>query len=153
MNNLAVNRWTCRILIGLAFVTPILVLTALPWLKAQADWLAVLVAGAASVIVVASSMILSILKDQQADEWTRTGARFSGHWGFVSGAAFFALLLALPPFQQFVVELATNFQGAPVDKKLVMLTFTSGFMVCVFLQMIFVLIIGAAWRIWMSRAA
>lgn len=133
-------------------IPPLVFMGSIPWLKTLSDNVVFLVGGLASFMVIASSLLLAIRKDQSADEWTRSSARFSGQWGFVIGGAVLALLLAIPPFRDLIVSVAERFQSGDVDGKLVMMTYTAGFMSCIIAQMIAILLIGLGWRIWMSRA-
>jgi len=151
MSSIATHNRTKRILIALMVIAPVTFLSAIPWLRDGPEWITFLAAGMASFTLIAAAMAFAIIKDRQVDEWTRTGARFSGHWGMVVGGAAIALLLALPFFRDFITEILSHFHGAPVDKQLVLITFTAGFMACMMAQSIAVLILGFFWRMWMSR--
>ena len=102
--------------------------------------------------MIASAMLLASIKDKQADEWARSNARFSSHWGYLGGGSIVALSLSLPFVRDMIVSVANNSSEAPVDDSLVMMSFTAGFMATIFMQMIAILVIGVVWRMWMSRA-
>jgi len=147
------SRWSFAILIALAIIPPVAFLTAIPWLKQQNDGLVLFAGLLASFSVISASMILSVLKDRRADEWTRAGSRFSVHWGFALGGIIVTFLIALPGFQTFITAILSELTGSQADEKLVMLSFTGGFMACIFAQLIASIGLGAAWRFWMSRGA
>jgi hypothetical protein len=128
-------------------------LAATPILKNQPDSLVYLLGGLASFTVIAAAMLLAIIKDKQADEWARSNARFSSHWGYLGGGAVVALALSLPVVREAIVSVVGGaLDETIVDDSLVMMSFTAGFMVTIFMQMIAILVIGLFWRIWMSRA-
>lgn len=147
------SSWVTRGLIVGMVVPPILFLGSAPWLATLNRDLVFLVAGFASVSVLGSSLAMAIIKDRQSEEWVRTSARFSGHWGFVGGGTVLALLLALPPFQNWITSVAASLTSGESNDLHVIMAFTAGFLACVFLQMIAVLVIGAGWRVWMSRSS
>lgn len=144
------SPWT-PVLIFLMAAPPIAFLIAIPFLREQPDNIVFLITGAASFLVVSTSVALTILKERRADEWTRSGGRFSTYWGYIGGAGFIALLLNIPAFRDFIATTATAMKGAPVDDTLVQMAFTAGFMASVLAQMVFILIFSLFWRIWMSR--
>lgn len=137
----------------LMIIPPISFFAALPWLRVQQDNVVYFWGGLASIITVLSSLALAIHQDRRMDEWLRTGTRFSVHWGYVAGCSFLAMMLALPQGRDLIVHVATQLsRTGQVDDKLVLLSFTGGFIACVFVQMVFIAIIGAIWRAWSLRA-
>lgn len=139
--------------IGLAGLTPIAFVAAIPWLKDQPDGLVYIVTAIAAMTVLGASLRLGIVRERGADEYERMGARFASHWGMVAGGSSVALLIALPPVQELLVALAGAFAPeAVIDRPLVLLMFTAGFVACVLAQMIFNLLLGALWRLWTLRA-
>lgn len=142
------------LLVGLAVVPPLSFVAALPWLKQQPDELVFLFAGIASTLTVVASFLLAILQDRTLDEWNRSNARFSSQWGWTAGASLVALLLALPPFRDLIVSLAASWAQAPdPDQKLVLLTFTFGFMAVVVAQLVCTAVLSVGWAFWKSRSA
>ena len=142
------------LLVGLAVVPPFSFVAALPWLKQQPDELVFLFAGIASTLTVVASFLLAILQDRTLDEWNRSNARFSSQWGWTAGASLVALLLALPPFRDLIVSLAARWAQEPdPDQKLVLLTFTFGFMAVVVAQLVCTAVLSVGWAFWKSRSA
>ncbi len=131
---------------------PVAVLAALPWLRHQPDGLALLLTGLAAALTVLSSLALAVLQDRKVDEWQRSNARFSSQWGWTAGAGLVALLLALPPVHDLIVAGAAIWGGTPdPDARLVITTFTFGFMAVVVAQAICTLGLSLGWSAWMSR--
>jgi hypothetical protein len=142
------------LLVALAVIPPIAFVAALPWLKQQPDALVFLFAGIASTLTVVASFLLAILQDRKLDEWNRSNARFSSQWGWTAGASLVALLLALPPFRDLIVSLAASWAQTPIpDQKLVLLTFTFGFMAVVVSQLVCTAVLSIGWAFWKSRSA
>ncbi len=139
---------------ALSLAAPALFIASTPWLKDQPDGVVYLVAGAAATTTVIGAFLLAILKDKQLDEWHRSAARFSGHWGWLAGAGLVALLLALPPIHNGIVAFAASVSdGATPDKKAVLLVFMLGFVTVVFAQAACTMLLSVIWRFWMSRKA
>jgi hypothetical protein len=135
-------------------VPPITILAAIPWLKQQSDGLAFLTTGIAATLTIVSSFALAILHDRQTDEWHRSNARFSSQWGWTAGSALIALLLALPPIRDLIVSGAELWGGEPhPDHRLVVVTFTFGFMAVVAAQGLCTLLLSVGWAYWKSRSA
>jgi len=130
---------------------PAAFLSAIPWLKQQPDGLVFLLAGIASAIAIATSFAFAILHDRQLDEWQRSNARFSSQWGWAAGSGLVALLLALPPFRDFIVSWTTSLAEAP--QKLVILAFTFGFGAVVIAQTVCTALLSIGWAFWKSRPA
>lgn len=129
------------------------ILAAIPWLKQQPEGLAFLLTGIAVALTVLASIALAVLNDRKLDEWQRTNARFASQWGWTVGACLFALLLALPPVRDLIVSGATLWGGTPnPDARLVITTFTFGFMGAVVTQTICTALLSLGWHLWMSRA-
>lgn len=141
------SRLPARALLAVMIVTPMALLSSLPWLKQQSQGMAYLAAGIASTLTVLSSLALSVLHDRRLDEWHRSAARFSSQWGWTTGACLVALLLALPPFQDLVVSWAP-----PAHREMVLLAFVSGFMAVVAAQLVCTALLGVGWTYWMSRS-
>ncbi|MDP2764124.1 MAG: hypothetical protein Q8O54_04725 [Brevundimonas sp.] len=135
-------------------VPPIAVVAAIPWLRQQPDGLVFLLTGIAAALTVLASIALAVLHDRRIDEWQRSNARFSSQWGWTLGAGMVALLLALPPFRDLIVSGAAVWGGMPnPDSRLVIVTFTFGFMAAVFAQVLCTLLLSLGWQAWMSRDA
>ena len=142
------------LLMALMIVPPITVFAGLAWLKRLPDGFVLLYTGIAATLVVVASFALSVLHDGQLDEWQRSNARFSGQWGWTAGASLMALLLAVPPVRDLIVSAAAAWAQAPnPDQKLVLLTFTFGFISVVIAQMLCVVLLSVGWALWKSRAA
>jgi hypothetical protein len=140
------------LVVALCLVPPISILASLPWLKQQPDDLVFLFTGIAATLTVAASFLLAILQDRKLDEWNRSNARFSSQWGWTAGASLVALLLALPPIRDLIVSLAASWAQAPnPDQKLVILTFTFGFMAVVVAQLLCTAVLSIGWTLWKSR--
>jgi hypothetical protein len=135
-------------------VPPIAVVAAIPWLRQQSDGLVFLLSGIAAALTVLASTALAVLHDRSIDEWQRSNARFSSQWGWTLGAGLVALLLALPPFRYLIVSAAAVWGGTPdPDSRLVIMTFTVGFMAVVFAQLLCTVVLSLGWNAWMSRDA
>ena len=142
------SRWFA----AAAIIAPISFLAAIPWLRHQPDALVYLFSGIAATITVIASMGLAVVKDNQMDEWHRSAARFSSQWGWLTGAALVALVIAIPPVRGLIVYIATRFaDGAPVDPTAAFLMFTFGFMTVVMAQAACTMLLSVIWRARMSR--
>lgn len=142
------------LLAALCIIPPISFFASMPWLRQQPDALVFLLAGIMSTLVIAASFWLAILQDRQMDEWNRSNARFSSQWGWTAGASLVALLLALPPFRDLIVSQVATWADAPnPDQKLVLITFTAGFMTVVFAQVVCTALMSMGWTFWKSRPA
>lgn len=137
----------------IAIGLPILFIAGIPWLKQQPESVVYLFAGLASVGTIMASLLLAIQKDQKYDEWHRSAARFSSQWGWLAGAGAIAILLSVPALQNAIIAVSGSLgEVAAPDKKLVLMTFTVGFMSVVIAQMVCTLLLSAGWRYWMSRS-
>lgn len=142
------------LLAALCAVPPISFFVSLPWLNQQPDALVFLLTGITVTVVIAASFWLAILHDRKLDEWNRSNARFSSQWGWTAGGSLVALLLALPPFRDLIVHWAAIWGGAPnPDQKLVLVTFTFGFMAVVIAQLVCTALLSIGWAFWKSRSA
>lgn len=143
-----------KLLFAMMVIPPVSVLASLSWLKQLPTGLVFLLTGIAAVVTVVVSFVLAILYDRQLDEWNRSNARFSSHWGWTAGACLIALCLALPPFRDLIVAGIANWTGrANPDPTLVLVTFTAGFMTVVFTQAVCTVLLSVAWTMWKSRPA
>lgn len=152
------SRLPHLLLIAIAIVPAIIFLAAIPWLKQQPDSLVFLLSGITSVLAIVAGFSHSILSDRQADEWHRTGARFSQQWGWLTGLCVVTFLIALPPFHDFLFAVmswvAVNLALAPVpDREMVLLTFVFGLMTVVVMQTLSTIVLAIGWFSWMSRSA
>ncbi|MBA4000081.1 MAG: hypothetical protein C0461_05745 [Brevundimonas sp.] len=135
-------------------VPPIAIAVAIPWLRQQSDGLVFLLTGIAATLTVLSSIALAVLNDRQIDEWQRSNARFSSQWGWTVGAGLVALLLVVPPVRDLIVAGAAVWGGVPnPDARLVVTTFTFGFMAVVIAQAVCTFLLSLGWHFWMSRTA
>jgi hypothetical protein len=135
-------------------VPPLAIFTSIPWLRHQPDGLAFLLTGIAATLTVLASIALAVINDRHIDEWQRSNARFSSQWGWTVGAGMVALLLALPPVHDLIVSAAAVWGGTPnPDSRLVITTFTFGFMAVVVAQAICTMVLSLGWHVWMSRDA
>jgi len=140
------------LLLAVMVVPPLSVLVSISWLKQQPDGLVFLLTGIAATLTVLASLWLAVLHDRTLDEWQRSNARFSSQWGWTVGAALVSLLLALPPFRDWVVSLVANIADTPnADQKVVLLAFTFGFMAVVVMQMLCTILLASGWAFWKSR--
>lgn len=129
------------------------ILMSIPWLKQQPDGLALLLTGVAGTLTVLASIALAVLNDRELDEWQRTNARFASQWGWTVGAGLLAMLLALPPVRGLIISGAAIWGGMPdPDARLVITTFTFGFMAAVITQVLCIALLSLGWHLWMSRA-
>ena len=148
------NRARVQALAVVMVVPPIAIIAAIPWLRQQPDGLIFLVTGIAAALTVLASLALTSLNDRQIDEWQRSNARFSSQWGWTIGAGIVALLLAVPPVRDLIVAGAEIWGGmASPDARLVIMTFTVGFMAVVVSQAICTMLLSLGWHVWMSRDA
>ena len=135
-------------------IPPIAIVAAIPWLRQQPDDLVFLLTGIAATLTVLASIALAVLHDRTIDEWQRSNARFSSQWGWTLGVSLVALLLALPPVRDLIVTGAAVWGGTPApDSRLVITTFTFGFMAAVVAQVLCTLVLSLGWNAWMSRDA
>ncbi len=142
------------VLAALCVVPPIAFVAALPWLKQQEDGLVFLVTGITAALVILASVALAVLQDRHLDEWQRSNARFSSQWGWTIGGCVVALLLALQPIQELIVAGAAIWGGEPnPDRRLVITTFTFGFMTVVLAQGVCTALLSFGWMFWKSRPA
>ena len=147
------SRFPVRtLLVAIMILAPLSVFVALPWLDDQPDSVVFLFAGVAATLTVVAAFAFSILYDRKLDEWHRSGAQFSTQWGFGAGASIVALLLALPPFRDLVVSLASGLADAPnPDHQLVILAFVGGFIATVLTQALSTFVISIVWVTLKSR--
>lgn len=132
---------------------PVAIAAAFPWLKVQPQGVALLLTGIAATLTVLSSVAIAVLHDRKMDEWHRTNARFASQWGWTVGAGLIALLLNLPPVHDLIVSGAAIWGGTPnPDVRLVLTTFTFGFMALVIAQVLCTALLSLGWHLWMSRA-
>lgn len=142
------------LLLALCVVPIIAIFAALPWLDRQPDELVFLLSGIAATLVLASGLALDILHDTHLDEWERSAQRFSIKYGWGAASALIALLINLPPIHDLIVQGAAVWGGVPnPDRRLVLTTFTFGFMAVVVTQAVFMALMGIGWVCWKSRAA
>ena len=134
-------------------VPPVVFVAALPWLRQQSQGLVLLVTGVAATLTVVTSIALAILYDRTIDEWQRSNARFSTQWGWTIGGGVLALILILPPVRDLIISGAAIWGGTSnPDARLVITTFTFGFMATVLAQALCTILLSLAWGVWMSRA-
>lgn len=140
------------LLAALCILPPLAFVASLPWLKQQPDDLVFLITGITAAIVILGSLALDVLVDRRLDEWQRSNARFSLKWGWAVGLSVIALLLALPPFQDLLVHWAAIWGDVPdPDRRLVIVTFTAGFVAVVVAQTVFTTLASIGWAYWKSR--
>ncbi len=142
------------LLLVLMIAAPAALLLSLPWLKQQPQGTIFLLAGITSAIAVATSFAFAVLHDRQLDEWQRSNARFSTQWGWAAGTGVVALLMALPPFRDFVVNTVAAVAQAPdPNHKLVTLAFAAGFGAVIIGQTFCTALLSVGWALWKSRPA
>jgi hypothetical protein len=140
------------LLLVLAAAGPIAMVASLPWLKHQPHWLFFLLGGGAVTLTVLSSLAFAFIADRRQDEWQRSAERFSGYWGWMTGAALVTLLLAWPPFAGVIVSAVGAWTQTPnPSPKLVLLAFVAGLTTVVFAQAICMVVLKIGWTAWMSR--
>lgn len=140
------------LLAALCIVPPMAFVASLPWLKQQPDERVFLITGITAAIVILGSLALDALVDRRLDEWQRSNARFSLKWGWALGLSLVALLLALPQFQNLLVHWAAIWGDVPdPDRRLVIVTFTAGFMAVVIAQTVCTTLASIGWTYWKSR--
>lgn len=142
------------LLVALGVVPPIVFVGSLLWLKQLPDSLVFAFTGITATLVIVASFALAILQDRRLDEWNRSNSRFSSQWGWTAGASLVALLLAFPPIHELIMHWATTWGGAPnPDRRLVLVTFTFGFLTVVIAQLVCTALLSIGWAFWKSRAA
>lgn len=140
-------------LLAFMIVPPIAFVVSIPWLKQQSDSVVFLTAIAATLTIVAS-LALSVAHDRHVDEWQRSAARFASQWGLAAGSALVGLALALPLIHDWIVSGAEIWGGVPdPDRRLVLTTFSFGFMATVLAQGVCTALLGFGWTFWKSRSA
>jgi hypothetical protein len=141
------------LLLALMIVPPIAFVSSIPWLRQQEDGLVFLVTGIAATLTVVAAVALGILQDRSLDEWQRSNSRFSSQWGWTLGASLIAILLAWPGVQDLIVSGAALWGDVPnPDRRLVVTTFTFGFMSVVAAQGLCTVLLSIGWVLWKSRA-
>ena len=142
------------LLLAIMIAAPAALLLSLPWLKQQPQGTIFLLAGITAAIAVATSFAFAVLHDRQLDEWQRSNARFSSQWGWAAGTGMVALLMALPPFRDFVVAAVAAVAQAPEpNHKLVILAFAGGFAAVNLAQAFCTALLSMGWAFWKSRPA
>lgn len=142
------------LLLAVMVLTPLTFLASIPWLQDQPDATVFLLAGIAAAVTIGASFALSVMHDRQLDEWQRTNARFSTQWGWTIGSALIALLLALPPFRDWIVmTVAGIVEVSDPSTKLVILAFTFGFASVILAQGVSTALLSMGWTYWKSRPA
>ena len=140
---------TNLMLIALSIAAPAVILVLFPWLTRQPDFVLYLAAGLAVLWSLTCSMVVSVRADKSADEWQRGGTRFSYFWGGIAGTALVTLLLAVPAFHLLLVRIAAWGQGVSVgevDRPVVVLSFTAGFITIVLSQTLCALMFFLLWQ-------
>jgi hypothetical protein len=133
---------------GIAFIA------SLPWLSQQPEETVFLMSGITATVSVVASLLLAVLHEGRMDEWERSNARFSSHWGEAVGTSVLALLLSVPWFRDFVVSTMGNLVGTEApDPKLVIMTFVAGFVATVLARAICMIALSIGWALWKSRPA
>jgi len=154
MASSARNRSRVQALALVMVAPPLAFFVSIPWLRHQPDGLVFLLTGIAATLTVLASIALAVINDRHIDEWQRSNARFSSQWGWTVGAGLVALLLALPPVHDLIVFGAEIWGGVPnPDSRLVITTFTFGFMAVVITQALCTMLLSLGWHMWMSRDA
>lgn len=142
------------LLLAIMIAAPAALFLSLPWLKQQPQGTIFLLAGLTSAIAVATSFWFAVLHDRQLDEWQRSNARFSTQWGWAAGTGVVALLMALPPFRDFVVATVASIAQVPdPNYKLVTLAFAGGFAAVILAQTFCTALLSTGWALWKSRPA
>ena len=154
MSSSTAARSRIRTLALVMVVPPLAFFASIPWLRQQPDGLVFLLTGIVAALTVLASIALAVINDRHIDEWQRKNARFSSQWGWTVGAGLVVLLLALPPVQDLIVSGAEIWGGVPnPDSRLVITTFTFGFMAVVITQTLCTMLLSLGWHMWMSRDA
>lgn len=136
-------------LIVLSIAAPLVILVLFPWLNEQPDFVVFLAAGLAVLWSLTLSVIVSLRADRSADEWQRGGTRLSFFWGGIAGTVVVTLMLALPAFHSLIVRVAAWGQGIPVqdvDRPVVVLAFTAGFVTVILIQTLCSLVFFGFWK-------
>jgi hypothetical protein len=140
--------------VALCLAPGIAVVAAIPWLKQQPDDLVFLLSGIVVAVTITASLVLAIVHDRGMDEWERSNSRFSSYWGDAAGTSLVALLLAAPPFRDWVVSVVANWADASnPNQKLVILAFVFGFMAVVIARVAFMALLSIGWAFWKLRSA
>lgn len=129
-------------------LVPSAFLVALPWLKTIGKPGAILVTVAVVIFVVSYANYLAFRHQRRLDEVQRAGGAFAAQWGVPVGQAAFALLLVLPPFQEFATIVVSKFAADPgttVKGIVVVFSLALGFIAVVLLQTIGTFIVHAIW--------
>jgi len=136
-------------LIALTFAGPAAFLVALPWIGSQGNQVIYTGAGLAVVWALTLSLILAVKADKASDEWQQRGTHLSYFWGWIAGADIVALILAVPTFHNLLVRAAARVQNVTpeeVDRTIVVLAYTGGFVTVVLMQALCALVFFLLWR-------
>jgi len=145
----AAKKW----MLAAAIIVPAVFLATIPWLKNQPDVVVYLFAGIAATITVLCSLALAVIEDRRMDEWHRTAARFASQWGWLTGGALVAILLALPPVHDAIIGASGALAGVvDPDRTLVLMAFMLGFIAVILIQSLCTMVLSFLWRSRKSRA-
>jgi hypothetical protein len=87
---------------ALPMLVAVAVLLSLPWLKEQPEGVINTIAAVVVVFAVGWSLFIRIAVTRRQDEVERASSKWAWRWGSTVGGLFVLLLLALPPFRDFV---------------------------------------------------
>jgi hypothetical protein len=107
-----------------------------------------LIGAATSIFVMGYALYLSAHVHRAQDEVQKASAGFAAQWGTAAGQVAFLLFLMLPPFVDIATAIVSDFVDGPagaIDRRVVRLAMTLGFMGVVFLQTIGVFVFNAIW--------
>lgn len=149
MRRMNIALWMAPVLvvIGAFFVS-------LRWLSRLDDAIVLAVSAVAAISVMGWSLLVSIRHHGGLDEVERASAQFSWMWGATAGSICTVLLLMLPPFRSFIVDLATGIVALrggseeAMEHKALILAFTLGFGTLQVLQVVGT-VVAACW--WWAR--
>jgi hypothetical protein len=130
------------------------VIAAKPWLKPTIGRpMFSLVVAVVTILGMGYANYLSFRIHRGLDEVHKASAEFAARWSMPAGQAAFALLLFLPPFEDFMTSLVIEFggpgPGMTVDRSVVVFAMALGFMGVVMLQGISTIVFNAIW--WRSK--
>ncbi len=148
---------TPRILRTALWLSPVVLIVggffaATPWLKSLDDTTVMLLAAAASTLVMGYGVYLSAHFQRRLDEVQKASASFAAQWSPYVGSIAFVLLLLLTPFGAFMTSIVTDVAadpGATVDRTVVVFSMIMGFMGFVLLKAVGTIVLNATW--WMAK--
>jgi hypothetical protein len=120
---------------------------SIPWLKTLPDGVVETIAIVTTVLVLGWSLFISLWTNKRQDEVLRESSKWAWMWGATSGTLFIALLLALPPFREFVNASVSSFllEMKGHTRQAAILGFVTGFVALSVAQTVGTIVMAFVW--------